>query len=169
MCRHRESSDQSCSSTTLSSFLWLNRTLCIITWQYTPLEKRKKITVHRRKGSMLLVPLPLASRDGSSVNLDLEYWWVCTKHMITVYTLLVEGKDCCRRGCILKHCVRDELTRTIIFLSKISTPFLTFLIPYLSLLRRNSYNKNPQNFQTPLSAVNFFSTTCVRILNNVFS
>ena len=48
-----------------------------------------------------------------------------------------------------------ELTRTTILVSKISIPFLTFLFPF-ALLRRNSDNEYSQNFQTPLSAVNFF-------------
>ena len=41
MCKHQGISEQSGSYTTFSSFLWLNRTLRGITWQYTLLGKQE--------------------------------------------------------------------------------------------------------------------------------
>ena len=87
----------------------------------------------------------------------------CT--MIPVYTLLTQGKDCCWWGRILKHCVRDELARINIFLSKISTPFLTFLIPFAIIKAEFWHNEYSQNFQTLLGAVTFFQLA--RILRNL--
>ena len=81
MCKHQGS----------SSFLWLNRTLCGIIWQYTLLGKKKE-----------------------NISAEKEGFTLCW----------VKGKDCCRRGRILKHSVQDELKRIKIFLSRISTPSL---------------------------------------------
>jgi len=41
MCEHQEISKQTGSYTTLSSFLWLNKTLCGITWQYNLLGTKE--------------------------------------------------------------------------------------------------------------------------------
>ena len=97
MCRHQGSSEQSGSYTTPSSFLWLNRTLFGITWQYTPLIKNNSA----ENEGFLFGSLP--------------------------------PPTCQKRGRILNHCVPDELTRTRILLSKISTPFLTFLISFFPI------------------------------------
>jgi len=65
MCKHEESSEQLrfLYITTLSSFLWLNRTLCGIICQYTPYTwKKKKIIV-------LLFPFPLArNKENGSIE-----------------------------------------------------------------------------------------------------
>ena len=79
----------------------------------------------------------------------------------------LQGKDCCRQGRILRHCVPDELTKIKIFLSKISTPFLTFLIPFAIIRAEFWHNEYPQNFQTPLCAVTFFQPT--RVLRKLSS
>ena len=104
MCKHQGSSEQSGSYTTLSSFLWLKRILCKITCQNTLLgKKEKKIIVQIRRGFSLSSP---------------SQFILCR----------LRGKDSCRQGFILKHCLRWT---SRIHLSKISTPFLTFLIPFV--------------------------------------
>ena len=80
---------------------------------------------------MLLFPLPLA-RNKENENIESRILIDCAPHtMILVYTLpaALKGKDCCRRGRIL--CPRYELTRIKNSFSKISTPCLTFLIPFV--------------------------------------
>jgi len=86
MCKHQGSSEQSGSYRTLSSFLWLNRTLCGITWQYTLLGK-KKIIVQSGEVSLLLFPLPLTrnKENGTVESRILTGCAPCT--MIPVYTL----------------------------------------------------------------------------------
>jgi len=68
--------------------LWLNRTLCGITWHYTPLEKKKKIIVQRRRGfAPYLFPFPLA-RNKEYGNIESRILMGCAPcTMITVYTL----------------------------------------------------------------------------------
>ena len=114
--------------TTISSFLWLNRTLCGITWQCTLLGK-KEIIVQRRRGfSTLLFPLHLARRDRNSVNLGLESWWVCTMHYDTsLYSA----------GCKEKMDVEEAIFWSTVSKINIREPsgkysllFLTFLIPF---------------------------------------
>ena len=53
----------------------------------------------------------------------------------------LQGKDCCKQGRILKQCVRDVLTR-------IKNSFVKIF--KISILRQNSDNEYPQNFQPHL-------------------
>ena len=60
---------------------------------------------------MLLFSFPLArnNENGNIENRILIDCAPCT--MIPIYIFCwLQGKDCCRRGHILKHYVRDELT-----------------------------------------------------------
>ena len=117
--------------------------------------------------SLLLFPLPLArNKENGNIESKILIGCECAPcTMIPVYTLLTQGKDCCWWGRILKHCVRDELARINIFLSKISTPFLTFLIPFAIIKAEFWHNEYSQNFQTLLGAVTFFQLA--RILRNL--
>jgi len=70
--------------------------------------EKKKIIVQKGSGfSMLLFPLPLA-RNKENGNIKSKILIGCAPcTLIPVYTLLaVRKKDCCRQGCILKHCPR---------------------------------------------------------------
>ena len=107
--------------------------MCGIKHGSTPYLENKNIIVQRRRGFfMLLFPLPLA-RNKKNEYIENRIMIGCAPcTMIPVYILCRPwGKDCCRRGRILKHCIRDELKESRILLSKISTPCLTFLIPFL--------------------------------------
>ena len=102
MCRHIGSSKQSGFYTPLSSSLWLNRTLCGITWQYILLGKKEN-NIAEKEG--LLFPLPFA-RNKENGNIESRILKGCVNHTLWNRFILcrLRGKDCRRRGCILKHC-----------------------------------------------------------------
>ena len=69
----------------------------------------------------------------------------------------LQGKDCCRQDHFMKLCPRWTYKESRIILSKISTPCLSFLIPFV-IINSESDNDYPQNFQTPFSSDLYFLT-----------
>ena len=110
------------SYTTLSRFLWLNRTPEGITWYYTLLRK-KEINSAEWFFSLFLPP-PSCQKQGKWKHIKRIRIACAPCTMIPVYTLPAERKRLMQTRPYSKHCVRDELTRTKVLLSKISTPFL---------------------------------------------
>ena len=104
MFKHQGSSEQSGSYTNLSSFLWLNKTLCGITWQFTLYFEKKKILVQRRRSfSLSLFPFHLA-RNKENVNIESR--------------ILI--------GCAFVSLQESRILSSIIF-----TPSPSFLIPFV--------------------------------------
>ena len=134
MCKHQGSLEQSGFYTTLFSFLRLNRTLCGIKHGSTPyLEKKKKIVQRRRGFSMLLFPLPLA-RSKENGNIEFRILIGCVPYtMKPVYTLPAARKRLLQTRLYSEALSVMNLTyqESRILLSIISTPSLTFLIPFV--------------------------------------
>ena len=84
---------------------------------------------------------------------------MCTIHYETGFILcrLLE-KDCCRRGFILKHCQWWNYKESSILLSIISSPSLTFLIPFV-IINAEFWQWIHRNFK-PHLAVTFIFPTC---------
>ena len=66
-------------------------------------------------------------RGSSEQSLSSFLWRIWYRFILS----RLQGKDCCKQGRILKQCVRDVLTRIKNSFVKISTPSLTFLIPFV--------------------------------------
>ena len=110
-------------------------------------------------GGAVSPPLPLLScqKQGKWKHRELNPEVV---HHALLYRFILcrlQGKDCYRRDCILKHCVRDEVKRINNLLSKISTPFLTYLIPFAIIKVEFWHIEYPQNYQTLLVQGLFFN------------
>ena len=147
------------SYTTFSSFLLLNRTLCEIKHGSTSYLEKKKIIVQRRRGySMLPFTLPLA-RNKENGNIEFRILIGCVPYtMKPVYTLPAAKKGFCRGGFILKHCPWWTYQESRILLSIISTPSLTFLIPFV-IINTEFWQWIHRSFK-PHLAVTFIFPTC---------
>ena len=131
MCKHQGSSEQLGSNATLSRFLQLNRVLCGIKHDSTPyLEKKENNSAEKEGFLYASFPPPSCQKQGKWKHRKQNPDRLCTMHYILVYPILAAKKRLLQTRPYSEALSKMNLQESRILLSKISTPFQTFLIPF---------------------------------------